>query len=184
MSTLHVPDTQADGPLSGQHHAPSATAGGASSEARRAWRARYVRRIVVGDAACAAVGAWLAYFARFGDDPVSDPRNPASLVLALVLPVVWVAAMLFSRTYEERFLWVGPEEFRRVFAAAVLLLATVGTVSWALKLEVARGFTVLALPLATLLTLLLRSALRARVHRQRRSGHHLQTMLIAGHRSA
>ncbi len=40
-----------------------------------------------------------------------------------------------------------------MFFAAMLLLAAVGTVSWALGLEVARGFVVVALPVATLLTL-------------------------------
>jgi len=92
--------------------------------------------------------------------------------------------MLVARSYEQRFLWVGPEEFRRVFFAAVMLVAAVGTVSWALKLEVARGFVIIALPLATLLALLQRYAQRQWLHRVRRRGRHLQTTLLVGHRSA
>ena len=45
----------------------------------------------------------------------------------VLLPLVWVAAMAIGRTYEQRFLWVGAEEFRRVFFAATLMLAAVGT---------------------------------------------------------
>ncbi|MDB6002934.1 MAG: hypothetical protein JWP52_4633 [Rhizobacter sp.] len=43
-----------------------------------------------------------------------------------------------------------------MLAAAVVLLAAVGTVSWALELQLARGFVVLALPLAAVLTLVQR----------------------------
>ena len=61
-----------------------------------------------------------------------------------LLPVIWIGSMLIARSYEERFLWVGAEEFRRVFFAAMMLLATLGTVSWAFNLDVARGFVILA----------------------------------------
>ncbi|WP_171058064.1 hypothetical protein [Modestobacter altitudinis] len=71
----------------------------------------------------------------------------------MLLPVLWLPAMVVSRTYEKRFLWVRVEEYRRVVAAAVGLLAAVGFVSSAIDLRLARGFVVLALPGATLLTL-------------------------------
>ncbi len=102
----------------------------------------------------------------------------------LLLPVVWVVIMLVARSYEERFLWVGPEEFRRVFFAAGMLLATVGTVSWAFRLELARGFVIVALPLATVLTLAQRYVQRQWLHRARNHGKFLQTTLLVGHRSA
>jgi len=108
----------------------------------------------------------------------------ASIWVVVLLPLVWVGAMLVARSYEERFLWVGPEEFRRVFFAAVMLLATVGTASWAFRLEVARGFVILAVPLATVLTLAQRYVQRMRLHRARRRGQYLQTTLLVGHRSA
>lgn len=134
------------------------------------------------DALIGVVASAVAYLWRFGGEPLTAWTR-ASLWIALSLPVVWVLAMVFARTYEQRFLWVGPEEFRRVFSASVALLAAVATVSWAFKLEVARGFIVLALPLATLLTLLQRYAQRSWLHRRRGDGRFQQTMLIVGHRS-
>jgi exopolysaccharide biosynthesis polyprenyl glycosylphosphotransferase len=89
-----------------------------------------------------------------------------------------------ARSYEKRYLWVGPEEFRRVFGAAVLLLASFGTVAWALRLDVARGFVVVALPLATALTLAQRYLHRQWLHRQRGHGKFQQTTLLVGHRNA
>jgi exopolysaccharide biosynthesis polyprenyl glycosylphosphotransferase len=137
---------------------------------------------VVADATAAAVAAAVGYSVRFGT-PDEIPA-PASIWAAVLMPVVWVATMHVGRAYEQRFLWVGAEEFRRVFTAAVTLLAGLGTVSWGLDLRIARGFVVIALPLAILLTLTVRYALRQHLHRLRQSGRHRQTTLIAGHRSA
>ncbi len=156
---------------------------GEGANARRAWRSVYVRRTALADACCAALAGLTGYLVRFGPEPAGPVYAHPPFWLAVLLPVIWVAAMLISRSYEQRFLWIGPEEFRRVFAAAVLLLATVGTVSWAFKLEVARGFVVLALPLAALLTLVQRYARRQRLHRQRRHGRFLQTTVLVGHRN-
>ena len=140
-----------------------------------------MRHIVIGDTAFAALAGFAAYLVRFG---AGTPAAHASTWAAVTLPVIWVAAMLIARSYEERFLWVGAEEFRRVFFAAMMLLATLGTVSWAFKLDVARGFVVLAVPLATLLTLAQRYGQRQMLHHARRRGQHLQTTLLVGHRSA
>jgi exopolysaccharide biosynthesis polyprenyl glycosylphosphotransferase len=98
--------------------------------------------------------------------------------------VIWFVAMLVARSYEERFLWVGAEEFRRVFFAAMMLLATLGTVSWAFQLDVARGFVIIAVPMAASLTLIQRYTQRQLLHRARRHGQHLQTTLLVGHRGA
>src|SRR4051794_13066466 len=119
---------------------------------------------------------------RFGAEPSAPPH--ASTLAALLLPAIWVGSMLIARSYEERFLWVGAEEFRRVFFAAMMLLATLGTVSWAFQLHVARGFVVVAVPLAASLTLVQRYTQRRLLHRARGRGQHLQTTLLVGHRNA
>ncbi len=155
---------------------------GEGTEARRAWQAGYVRRTVLADAVCAALAGFVGYQVRFGAPGAA--AGEASLAVMAFLPLIWVFAMLVARAYEQRFLWIGAEEFRRVFGAAVMMLAAVGTVSWAFKLEVARGFVVVALPLVTVLTLLQRYVHRQWLHRQRFRGKHQQTTLLVGHRSA
>ncbi|MGY2066398.1 sugar transferase [Blastococcus sp. SYSU DS0619] len=140
-----------------------------------------MQRIGLGDALCAAVAAVVGYLVHFGVGEATS--GPTPFLLAVVLPVAWVFAMLVARSYEQRFLWIGAEEFRRVFFAAALLLAAVGTVSWGFQLDVARGFVVLALPLATVLTLLHRYAQRQWLHRQRRDGRFQSTVVLVGHRS-
>ena len=154
---------------------------GEGTEARRAWRHVYVRRILIADVVCAALAGLAGYFFRFGPDA---DASQGSLLAASALPVIWVASMVVARSYEERFLWVGAEEFRRVAFAAMMLLATLGTVSWAFQLDVARGFVILAVPLAAFLTLGQRYTQRRLLHRARARGERLQTTILVGHRSA
>jgi len=141
-----------------------------------------VRRIVVADIVCATLAGLAGYVTRFGAEAGATPH--ASFWAALSVPVIWVGAMLIARSYEERFLWVGPEEFRRIFFAATMLLATLGTVSWAFRLDVARGFVIVAVPLAASLTMAQRYTQRQLLHRARDRGQHLQTTVLVGHRNA
>src|SRR4051794_24985039 len=126
---------------------------GEGTEARRAWRSSYVRRVVAFDVVAALVASVVGQIIEVGagNNSLASPGSP--LWTVFLLPVLWAVAMLVARSYEERFLWIGAEEFRRVFFAAVLLLGTLATLSWAFRLEVARGFAVVAVPLATALTL-------------------------------
>lgn len=139
-----------------------------------------MRRLVIVDAVVAAIAAIVGYLVRFGPTDATPSHVP--FAVAAVMPAVWVLAMLVARAYEQRFLWENPEEFRRVTGAAILMLATVGTVSWAFRLDVARGFVILALPLATVLTLVARYVQRQLLHRTRRHGRNMQTTILVGHR--
>jgi exopolysaccharide biosynthesis polyprenyl glycosylphosphotransferase len=153
---------------------------GEGTAARRAWRSTYVRRMVVLDALCAAGAAVLGWLFWFSWSGLETPPHPPFWIVAFV-PLVWVPAMVVARTYEQRFLWVGVEEYRRVAATALVLLAAVGTFSWALHIHLARGFVVVALPLTTVLTLLQRFAHRYWLYRQRRRGRYQQTTILVGH---
>jgi exopolysaccharide biosynthesis polyprenyl glycosylphosphotransferase len=148
---------------------------------RPGWRTSYVRRLVASDVVCAAVAAVVGHASPFG--VASAAATSAATVIALLLPAVWVFAMSAARTYEHRFLWEGSDEFRRVLLSAAVLLAIVGTLSWGVDLQAARGLVVVALPLATVGTLLERQAWRGWLRRQRRGGGFLQRTLLVGNRS-
>ena len=138
---------------------------GEGTAARRAWRWTYILWAVVLDAGGAAlagaVGVALGYYLT------SPGRPPTSLPWLLALPFPWLAAMLLARTYEERFLWVGVEEYRRVLGAAVAVLAAAGATSWIVDDRLVRACIVLTLLLATVITLLQRRLHRHRLHRER-----------------
>src|SRR3954454_1523306 len=153
---------------------------GEGTQARRAWRAAYVRRIVALDALCAVFAGVAGAAAETGPVTLTGPGG--ALWAVLILPVLWLASMLIARAYEQRFLWVGAEEFRRVFFASVMLLGGGGTLSWSLRLPCARGFAVLAIPLAAALTMGHRLVQRMRLHQKRRQGKFQQTAIVVGHR--
>src|SRR5690242_5774137 len=119
---------------------------GEGTAARRAWRSHYVRRAVLFDVLCATGAAVLGHFFWFSWADLEAGPPPPLWIVALV-PLSWIPAMVVARSYEQRFLWTGVEEYRRVLAAAVVMLAAVGTASWAWKLEIARGLVVVAIPL-------------------------------------
>ena len=146
---------------------------------RRAWERPYVRAVVGIDAIASLVAGVTAYVVRWG--PEAPDLRWDYVALSTGLPLLWLAAMAAARGYESRFLSVGFEEFRRVLAAAVAVIATVATASWATKAEIARGYVLVALPMATVLTLLGRYLLRKWVHRKRRKGLFMSDVLLVGH---
>jgi exopolysaccharide biosynthesis polyprenyl glycosylphosphotransferase len=136
---------------------------------------------VVGIDALAALTAGVAaYDIRWADPAAAEPQW-GYVALSVGLPLLWLAAMSAARAYEARFLSVGFEEFRRVLAAAVAVIAAVATASWATKAEIARGYVLVALPMATILTLLGRYLVRKWVHRERRRGFYMSDVLLVGH---
>ncbi|MDT0353781.1 sugar transferase [Pseudonocardia charpentierae] len=147
---------------------------------RRAWERRCVSAVIGIDAVASLAAGLTAYAVRFGDRSAPGLRWDY-VALSAGLPLLWLATMAAARAYEARFLSVGFEEFRRVLMAAVVVIATVATTSWATKAEIARGYVLVALPMATALTLLGRYLVRKWVHRERRRGFYMSDVILVGH---
>jgi exopolysaccharide biosynthesis polyprenyl glycosylphosphotransferase len=140
----------------------------------RGWLRRYVASLVVIDAVAAVVAAVTAYAVRFSDGA------SGYFAFSLALPVLWVGAVALARAYEAPVLGLGSEEFQRVVQAFVGLTAVVGFFSYASKAEVARGYVVLALPLAVTLCLLGRYGARKRLHKLRQAGRCVHGVVAVG----
>ncbi|HYT09959.1 MAG TPA: sugar transferase [Mycobacteriales bacterium] len=141
---------------------------------RRRWLRRYVAILVAIDGLAAAIGAVSAYLVRFTEGATGY------VVLSMALPVLWVVALGLAGAYETPVLGLGSEEFQRVTRAFVALTAAVGFFSYATKAEVARGYVVLALPLALAFCLLARYGARKRLHALRRRGSCLHDVVAVG----
>ncbi|TXR56360.1 sugar transferase [Quadrisphaera setariae] len=143
------------------------------------WAPAYQRRVVAADLLAILGATLLAYLLRFGSAH-SHPLQ--SLGMLAIIPVAWFAALFVFRAYEARFMGLGSEEYDRVLRASIFTLAAVGTTSWAFQLDIARGYVIIAIPLGTLLVLVLRYATRQWLHAQRDRGNHMQSVLVVGHR--
>ena len=175
--TIEVRQPQDAGPAAGTEIQSHRTV------ARRRWMRSYQAGLVLIDFAAACVAVGTAFLIRF-----VIPDNSADTALYIgvggLLPLAWVAIVASNRAYEGRYVGVGPAEFERVFRAFLHLIALVAIVSYATKTEIARGFVVVALPLALFFDLGGRYAARKWLHHQRRRGRAMTSVLAVGEESA
>lgn len=100
--------------------------------------------------------------------------------LALLIGVVWFAALTLGRTRHRRVLGAGPMEYQRVAGVTWQVFALVALTSYLLKLEVGRGFVAVALPLGLGLLLLGRYLMRRRLHKARAAGRWKFNVVVVG----
>jgi exopolysaccharide biosynthesis polyprenyl glycosylphosphotransferase len=147
----------------------------------KAWTSSYLRGAALADWACALAAGAVAAEVRFG----GHGYLPLTYVgLTCGLPVAWWMSVLLAGGYDTRFIGLGSDEFRRILTAAVNLTAGVALVSYAAKLDLARGYMAIALPSATIMDLTARYLLRRRLHRRRVRGWCVRRVVAVGHAAA
>ena len=147
------------------------------------WEKSYVRRLVVADFMIGMIAAIAALEIRFGEN-AAEPSNRTYLAFTLLLPFGWLLTLALNRAYESRFLFVGNDEYHRVFRAGLGLTAAVAIFSFAFNLQIARGYVVIAMPLATVINLGLRYLARHRLHNSWARGDKLRRVVLVGQESA
>jgi exopolysaccharide biosynthesis polyprenyl glycosylphosphotransferase len=137
---------------------------------------RYQRLALAGDGVSALAGGVIALVIRFG----VAPHQVNYYLLTILLPLVWLSLVAVQHGYEQRFLGTGPDEFRKVADAGLLMFTVIAVVSYAVRGEIARGYVFVAVPITIFLTLLGRRQLRRWIHRLRARGLALQRVLVVG----
>jgi exopolysaccharide biosynthesis polyprenyl glycosylphosphotransferase len=151
----------------------------AAMSRRQRWERRYVRALVLCDLIAGVAAGVVTFGLRFGDEVTS--YNRCYLGLSALLPVALLLVLAVSRAYERRYLFVGTDEYQRVFRGGVGLIAGAAVVSYALDLDLARSYVLAALPTATVSVVVLRFALRKRLHMSRARGESLRRVIVVGH---
>ena len=144
------------------------------------WLPRYTRALVFLDLLAVLVASVAALLLRFGTQAPLLREGVSYALVTVSLPVLWLAVLALSRCYESRFLGAGPEEFQRVFNASIRVTALIAVLAYATRIDVARGFVAIALPLGAVLLLLGRYAARVVLHRRRRAGLSCHRVLLLG----
>jgi exopolysaccharide biosynthesis polyprenyl glycosylphosphotransferase len=146
---------------------------------RARWMRLYQHLLVAIDLLAASLAVAVAFIVRFGiPNTAVDLRMYA--IVGLLMPLAWVAVVAMNRAYEGRFVGAGPAEFDRLFKAFLYLTALVAFASYVSHTEIARGFVVVALPLALLFDLVGRYGARKYLHRRRSEGRAMTSMLLVG----
>ncbi|MCA2213854.1 sugar transferase [Jidongwangia harbinensis] len=146
---------------------------------RQRWERRYVRSLLLCDLAAGVAAGAVTFGLRFGDQVTA--YNRWYLLFSALLPVALLVVLAVSRAYERRFLFVGTDEYQRVFRGGVGLIAGAAVCSYALELDLARSYVLVALPSAIVSAVVLRFALRKRLHCARARGESLRRVIVVGH---
>ncbi|MEP6695502.1 MAG: sugar transferase [Pseudonocardiales bacterium] len=146
------------------------------------WEGEYLRLLVAVDVAVAVLAGGTAYFLRFA---VQGWYIPRYLALSLLLPMAWLLTLSLSQAYESRYLYVGPDEYRRVLVAALTFAAGIAFFSYTVHLSLARGYVAIAVSILLLGDLMGRHALRKWLHRHRaRDGRFMKRVVLVGYERA
>ena len=146
------------------------------------WWRGYACALAAFDGVAVLVGAILAQLVRFGDLGASATGRVglSYLAVAFAAAPAWIVTMTFGGAYDRRYYGWGTEEYRRVFDAAIRFLLVVALIGFLFKVDMARGFVAIAIPLATVLTLVGRYALRQWMYRMRGRGRFTKRVLVVG----
>jgi exopolysaccharide biosynthesis polyprenyl glycosylphosphotransferase len=150
-----------------------------SSSTRRSaptWVARYRQALVVIETASAGVAGLAVLLTR----PTGVGPGTVLFWACFSLALVWPALLATSGAYSEKVSGTGSEEYRRVGRAGLLLLAAAGFLSYAAALNLSRALVVIAVPVLTLATLLVRYAARQRLGRLRSRGLCTKRVVLVG----
>jgi exopolysaccharide biosynthesis polyprenyl glycosylphosphotransferase len=163
--------------------AGDATLEGPHRDAVVRWQRRYRAVLVAGDLVVILGSALLAYELRFGQARHSI-HGVSYTALSFLLVPVWLAVLACARAYEMRFLGVGEDEYKHVAKASWWLMAVIAVIAYGFKLQFARGYVALALPIGTVALLAGRFGQRKWLHRRRKLGHSQHRVLGVGSQEA
>jgi len=127
-----------------------------------------------------AIAGATALVGRFGGR-LDATYNRDYLWITLLFPFGWLLTLAVNRAFEARFLFVGSDEYERVFRSGIGLTAVAAVVAFAFNLHLSRGYPLIAIPEATALSLMMRWLVRRRQHRTWASGRRLWRVVLAGH---
>ena len=152
----------------------------------RDWRARCGRQLRIIDAFVIGWAVAGAYVIRFGwaSDLGASGQEAIYAWLSLILGLAWWIMLGAWNSRQSRILGAGPDEYKRVAAASLWLFGLVAIVSYVFKVDTARGYVGVALPVGLCGLLLARWLIRQHLNVNRQSGQSMSRLMLLGGPSA
>lgn len=178
MTALHGGDV--NGSLTTAGPAPSAGAG-----VLRRWQDHYSQNLRISDSVIVCASVLLAQYVRFGEIAnTSGYSDPMMTLFSCLFAVLWLSALAVFQTRSTRVIGAGIEEYRRIGTASFWTFGIIAMVTLLAKVDLARGYLAIALPVGTLALLGSRSGWRKHVNRKRAEGQYQTRVLAIGDRQA
>ena len=152
-----------------------------------AWQQAYALRLVGVDVAGILLAVGLAQWLRFGglSEAVSAYRSVDYTVVSFAIAALWLSALAINRSRSPRIIGSGAEEYRRVWLATLSVFGGVAIISMLFKLEIARGYLMIALPAGLIfLTISRWSARQVVAVSRRKRGSCITRVLVVGNSGA
>lgn len=113
-----------------------------------AWQQGYSRKLGAVDLMGVLLAVGLAQWVRFGALPPAETAYKYSnyLVVSVAISIIWMTALSINHSRSPRIIGSGAEEYRRVWVGTAAVFGGVAIVSMLFKLEIARGYLMIALP--------------------------------------
>ncbi|OBJ59167.1 sugar transferase [Mycobacterium asiaticum] len=148
------------------------------------WQQRYSARLRITDSIIVCAAIMLAQLVRFGDSPnMSGYPGPVMTLFSCLFAVLWLSSISVFHTRSPRIIGAGIDEYRRIASASFSVFGIIAMVTLLAKIELARGYLAVALPVGTLGLLASRNLWRKYVWHRRAQGHYQTMVLAIGDRS-
>jgi exopolysaccharide biosynthesis polyprenyl glycosylphosphotransferase len=146
------------------------------------WRGRTSRLLGAVDAFVISWAVLGAYIVRFGFEPgfVVEGQELNYVWLSLLLGAAWWLMLGAWSSRQSRILGAGPDEYKRVAAASLWLFGLLAIFSYAFRIDTARGYVGIALPVGLGGLLLARWLLRQHLNVDRQKGRSMSRLLLLG----
>lgn len=146
------------------------------------WRRQSSRLLGIVDAFVVIWAVIGAFIIRFGLDPnfVVAGQEVTYAWLSAGLAFAWWIMLGAWNSRQSRILGSGPDEYKRVAAASLWLFGIIAIVSYVLRVDTARGYVGLALPVGLLGLLLGRWLIRQHLSIKRGQGRSMSRLLLLG----
>ncbi|PZF57753.1 sugar transferase [Curtobacterium sp. MCSS17_008] len=150
------------------------------------WRRRYAFGVAFTDALVlvwTVFGvqiAWLGLYHQASVDPTRADTAVSYTVISLALIVGWMLSLAVFGTRAHRIIGAGGSEYKYVIDASVRLFGVVGILALLLKLDLARGYVLIAFPLGTILLVVSRWLWRQWLGAHREGGRYSAKVLLVG----
>jgi len=180
-------------------HPSTSSAGSWSSSASAAWSSTshrdkpqlrrdplrvYATRAVVWDLLAVTAASAIGFILRWTVPYNLNISDSTYVFFALVVVASWFVVLVLRGAYDTRILGVGSEEFKRIVGASAMVFGAIAIVSFALKLDLSRGFVLITFTVGMFLLLIVRWILRAWLRHERMYGHFLHRTIVIGSGSA
>ncbi|MGH8867733.1 MAG: sugar transferase [Actinomycetes bacterium] len=143
------------------------------------WQYGHTLLLRLVDISLVALALVLAMVTRF-DSPGAAISGIPYAVVATVIGLVWLGCLEAHDAYDLRVLGAGAEEYKRVLTGTFTAFSLVAIGCYAARIDVARGFVALALPVGVVLLLAGRWFARRHLVRRRRAGAMVHRLLVVG----